>query len=233
MKECALRARSTHGVHHAIVEVNIVNGVVLGEVLVARVVPLVVDAVIGLALSLIAHVVVVVVFVVAILHRIFLYGRYILYTRRAGTLLVDSGADDHICHPDFAKEFLLKKSAGVTVRDVQGNPLSHHGTRHVNLSVGTRGQRANSDFQIADISDNILSLGKLLRNGFVFNLRGENDSIMYHHRDPKTTVPFFLQEQLENSCEPDCTSCESGDGGRHACATVWSITVKTAGSSFG
>ena len=74
VKECALRARSTHGVHHAIVEVNIVIGVVLGEVLVARVVPLVVDAVIGLTLGLIAHVVIVV-FVVAILHRIFLYGR--------------------------------------------------------------------------------------------------------------------------------------------------------------
>ena len=74
VKERALRARSTHGVHHAIVEVNIVIGVVLGEVLVARVVPLVVDAVIGL----IAHVVIVV-FVVAILHRIFLYGRYTLY----------------------------------------------------------------------------------------------------------------------------------------------------------
>ena len=81
VKECALRARSTHGVHHAIVEVNIVIGVVLGEVLVARVVPLVVDAVIGLALSLIAHVVVVV-FVVAILQRIFLYMRYTLYTFR-------------------------------------------------------------------------------------------------------------------------------------------------------
>ena len=39
-EECALRARSTHGVHHAIVEVNIVIGVVLGEVLVARVVHL-------------------------------------------------------------------------------------------------------------------------------------------------------------------------------------------------
>ena len=35
VEECALRARSTHGVHHAIVEVNIVIGVVLGEVLVA------------------------------------------------------------------------------------------------------------------------------------------------------------------------------------------------------
>ena len=67
------------GVHHAIVEVNIVIGVVLGEVLVARVVPLVVDAVIGLALGLIAHVVIVV-FVVAIVHRIFLYGRFALYT---------------------------------------------------------------------------------------------------------------------------------------------------------
>ena len=81
VKECALRARSTHGVHHAIVEVNILIGVVLGEVLVARVVPLVVDAVIGLALGLIAHVVIVV-FVVAILHRIFLYG--ILFTLPVG-----------------------------------------------------------------------------------------------------------------------------------------------------
>ena len=64
VEECALRARSTHGVYHAIVEVNIVIGVVLGEVLVAHVVPLCDDPVIGLTLSLIAHVVVVV-FVVA------------------------------------------------------------------------------------------------------------------------------------------------------------------------
>ena len=77
VEECALRARSTHGVHHAIVEVNVVTGVVLGEVLVARVVPLCDDAVVGLTLGLIAHVVIVV-FVVAIFHRIFLYGRYTL-----------------------------------------------------------------------------------------------------------------------------------------------------------
>ena len=58
-EEYALRARSTNGVHHAIVEVNIVIGVVLGElhVVVVRVhVPLVVcdDAVIDLTLVLIA-----------------------------------------------------------------------------------------------------------------------------------------------------------------------------------
>ena len=90
----------------------------------------------------------------------------------AGTLLVDSGADDHICNPDSAKEFPLKKIAGVTLRDVQSNPLSHHGTRHVNLSVGTPGQRANIDFQIADTSDNILGLGKLLRNWICVQLEG-------------------------------------------------------------
>ena len=65
---------------------------------------------------------------------------------------------------------------------------------HVNLSVGTGGQRANIDFQIADISDNMLSLGKLLRNGFVFKLKGETDSMLYHQRDPTTTVPLFLQK---------------------------------------
>ena len=67
VKESALRARSTHGEQHAIVEVNIVIGVVLGEVHVAHVVPLVVDAVVGLTFGLIAHVIVVV-FVVATLH---------------------------------------------------------------------------------------------------------------------------------------------------------------------
>ena len=78
----------------------------------------------------------------------------------AGTLLVDSGADDDTCRPDFAKEFPLKKSVRFTLRDVQGNPFSHHRTRHVNLRVGTQGQRANIDFQIdfwiADIFDNKL-----------------------------------------------------------------------------
>ena len=39
----------------------------------------------------------------------------------ASTLLVDSGADDHTCHPDFAKESPSKKSTEVTFRDVQSN----------------------------------------------------------------------------------------------------------------
>ena len=81
--QCAPCARSTHSVHHAIVEVNIVIGVVLGELHVVRVVPLVVcdDAVVRRTLVLIA-VAVGFVFVVAIFHRILLYWRYIVYTLR-------------------------------------------------------------------------------------------------------------------------------------------------------
>ena len=82
--QCALRARSTHGVHHAIVEVNIVIGVVLGEphVVVRVHIPLVVvcdEAVVRRTLGLIA-LVVIVVFVVAIFNRILLYVRYNLYS---------------------------------------------------------------------------------------------------------------------------------------------------------
>ena len=84
VQECALCASSAHEVHHARVCVNVVIGVlvVLCELHVidrVHVIPLCDDAVIRLTLGLIAHVVIVV-FVVAILHRIFLYGRYTLYT---------------------------------------------------------------------------------------------------------------------------------------------------------
>ena len=85
MQECALRASSAYGVHHASVCVNVVIGVLvvlceLHVIVRVRVIPLC-GAVVGLTLGLIAHVVVVV-FVVATLHRIFCIWRYTLYTTR-------------------------------------------------------------------------------------------------------------------------------------------------------
>ena len=82
-KSALLRARSTHGVHHAIVEVSVVIGAALGElhVFVRVHVPLVVvcdEAVVRRTLVLTAHVGGFV-FVVAIFHCILLYGRYTLY----------------------------------------------------------------------------------------------------------------------------------------------------------
>ena len=34
-------------------------------------------------------------------------------------MLVDSAADAHVCHPEFAKESPSKKSTGLTLRDVE------------------------------------------------------------------------------------------------------------------
>ena len=72
-----------HDVHHAIVEVNVVIGVLVVHcgLLVVRVVPVVVceDAVVRRTLVLIA-LTVAIVFIVAILHRILLYWRYSVYT---------------------------------------------------------------------------------------------------------------------------------------------------------
>ena len=79
------RADSTHDVHHAIVGVNVVIGVLVVhcELLIVRVVPLVVcdDAVVRRTLVLTA-VAVAFVFIVAIFHRILLYWRYSVYTPR-------------------------------------------------------------------------------------------------------------------------------------------------------
>ena len=97
VQECALCASSAHDVHHASVCVNVVIGVpvVLCELHVVvrvHVISLCDDAVVGLTLGLIAHVVIVV-FVIAILHRIFLYGRYTLY-RKGGQSSVLNHRED-------------------------------------------------------------------------------------------------------------------------------------------
>ena len=85
VKQCALCASSMHDVHHAIIGVNVVIGVLVvhGELLDERVVPLDVcdDAVVRGTLVVIAFTIAIV-FIVAILRRILLYWRYSVYTLR-------------------------------------------------------------------------------------------------------------------------------------------------------
>ena len=86
VEQCALCTDSTHDVHHAIIEINVVIGVLVVhcELLVVRVAPFVVcdDAVVRRTLALIA-ITVAFVFVVAILHKILLYWKYSVYRIQA------------------------------------------------------------------------------------------------------------------------------------------------------
>ena len=86
VEECALYASSTHDVHHAIVGVNVVIGVLVVHCELhvdvrVHVIPIVVcdDAVTDLTLGLIALVVIIVFVIAMFKKRILLYGRYTLY----------------------------------------------------------------------------------------------------------------------------------------------------------
>ena len=96
VEQCALCADSTHDEHHAIVEVNVVIGVLVVhcELLVVRVVPVVVcdDAVVRRTLVLIAFTVAFV-FIAAILHRILVYWRYSVYISRTQSGKVEKITD--------------------------------------------------------------------------------------------------------------------------------------------
>ena len=87
-----------------------------------------------------------------------------------------------------------KQSTGLKLRDVQGNTLSHHGTR-LNLTVGTQGQRANTDFQVADISDKILSNGICVRVQQEERLNHVSPNRRLFHCFRTRTVCVFMRDR--------------------------------------
>ena len=88
---------------------------------------------------------------------------------------LDSGSDEHLCTPKFAD--LIPTSpdrSPLKLKDVQQNDLVITGQRTVPMLVGPTGGKhameATATFRVAEVRDNILSLGKLIRKGFSFNL---------------------------------------------------------------
>ena len=88
---------------------------------------------------------------------------------------LDSGSDEHLCSPKFADLIPTDPDRSfLKLKDVQQNDLSFSGQKTVPFLVGPSGGKhameATATFRVAEVRDNILSLGKVVRKGFHFTL---------------------------------------------------------------
>ena len=111
-----------------------------------------------------------------------------------GTVLIDSGSDEHVCRKEFAPAYETQPDPHpVTLRDVQRGVLQQYGVRDVSLQIGPHGiTEAQCAFKVADVNDDVLSLGRLLRRGFEFVLSMGRGYCMYPRGKPEKAVPLFL-----------------------------------------
>ena len=77
-----------------------------------------------------------------------------------GSVLIDSGSDEHVCRKEFAPAYETQPDPHpVTLRDVQRGVFQQYGVRDVSLQIGPSGiTAAQCAFKVADVNDDVLSL---------------------------------------------------------------------------
>ena len=106
-----------------------------------------------------------------------------------GSLLLDSGSDEHLCSPKFADLIPTDPDTSLLkLKDVQQNDLTISGHKTVPLLM-----EATATFRVAEVRDNILSLGKLVRKGFHFTLGPCGCSM---ERDGKSALLYLERNSL-------------------------------------
>ena len=108
-----------------------------------------------------------------------------------GSLLLDSGSDEHLCTAKFADLIPTSRDRSpLKLKDVQ---QSDSGQKTVPMLVGLTGGKhameATATFRVVEVRDSILSLGKLVRKGFSFNLGPGGCSMEKDGRK----VPLYLE----------------------------------------
>ena len=111
-----------------------------------------------------------------------------------GIVLIDSGSDELVCRKEFAPAYETQPDPHpVTLRDVQRGVLQQYGVRDASLQIGPSGiTAAQCAFKVADVNDDVLSLGRLLRRGFEFDLSLGRGCSMFPRGRPDKAVPLFL-----------------------------------------
>ena len=89
-----------------------------------------------------------------------------------GEILLDSGAYDHVCRPEFATHspLLPRLDTGV-VRNADGSEMPTHGRRRVRFRLED-GQIASVEFQVMNVKRCIFSIGRLIEHYFRIDFEG-------------------------------------------------------------
>ena len=81
-------------------------------------------------------------------------------------ILVDSGAEIHVCPPSFGDGSPLAPASGnMVIRSAGGHQLEYFGQRRVHMETGN-GEKVQVDFHVAAVKRPILSVGLLISKGF-------------------------------------------------------------------
>ena len=128
-----------------------------------------------------------------------------------GSLLLDSGSDEHLCTPKFADSIPTSPDRSpLKLKDVQQNDLAISGQKTVPMMVrptgGKQPMEATVTLRVAEVRDNILSLGKLVRKVSILGWVGctmEKDgrSVPLHlERNSLRVEAHVLQRAMRPGC---------------------------------
>ena len=84
---------------------------------------------------------------------------------RDARILVDSGADEHVCPKSFGSAPPLGRAKGGPLYDAQGHMIEAHGTSTVCMRLSPEGQTVGAGFRVTNVNTPVLSTGKLVKQG--------------------------------------------------------------------
>ena len=111
-------------------------------------------------------------------------------------IILDSGACDHVCSPEFATHgpLLPRLDTGV-VRNADGSEIPTHGRRRVRFRLKD-GPTASVEFQVMNVKQCIFSIGRLIEQGFRTDFERQVSS-----QDQ-------MDDKLKYTDSGDCTTCD-------------------------
>ena len=136
-----------------------------------------------------------------------------IFAVSAPRILVDSGADEHVCPKSFASAPPLGLVKGGTLHDAQGHVIEAHGTRTVYMRLGPEGQIVGARFRVTNVKTPVLSTGKLVKQGYRFEAGPTGCNMSKGDRSVTLDV-------VKNSLWLDATAYTTAEGARNADARL-------------